>query len=385
MRVLIVHNRYRSDAPSGEGRIVDLEAEGLGRLGVDVHRFERHSDELERSRRVTLEAAAAPFLPAAVLSGLRARLQRVRPDVLHLHNPVPLIPPGLITVAREEGIPVVQTLHNARHACPKSDFFRDGAPCFDCRGLRFAAPAVVHGCYRGSRYQSLGFAAGQAFRRSTFAQVDRFIAVSESLRELLVGSRLPRERIAVIPNGIPDPGEVDPVAGEYFFYAGRFEEEKGVLDLLDAWKSVGGRMRFPLLLAGSGELDDQVRATASRLPNVRVLGRLDSNEVLDRMRRSIAVIVPSRVPESFGLTAVEAFSVGRPVVASPAGALRELIDGEVGWLADSPAALGEALMAIDPADALVRGSAARRRFLQEHTLDRSMRRLLALFNAVTRD
>ena len=47
MKILLVHNRYRSTAPSGENRVVDQEAEALAALGHEVSRFERHSDDIE--------------------------------------------------------------------------------------------------------------------------------------------------------------------------------------------------------------------------------------------------------------------------------------------------------------------------------------------------
>ena len=46
MRILLVHNRYRSAAPSGENRVVDQESEALAALGHEVMRFGRSSDEI---------------------------------------------------------------------------------------------------------------------------------------------------------------------------------------------------------------------------------------------------------------------------------------------------------------------------------------------------
>ena len=48
VKILQVHNRYRSAAPSGENRVVDQEREALAALGHEVVRFERNSDEIER-------------------------------------------------------------------------------------------------------------------------------------------------------------------------------------------------------------------------------------------------------------------------------------------------------------------------------------------------
>ena len=382
MRVLIVHNRYRSGLPSGENRIVDLEVEALRAQGVDVAAHFRESDMLQGSVAGLTEAVAAQVRPAASLKSLRALLRRVRPDVVHLHNPFPLIPPALVKLAHNEEIPVVQTLHNARHGCPRSDFIRDGGPCFDCLGRRFPAPAVIHSCYRDSASQSLVLAASLAVNRGNFAAIDRFVAVSQSLKEALGGSHLPQDRIVVVPHGIPDPGRSGPLGRDVLFL-GRLEPEKGVSELLSCWRD-SGAAAGRLLIAGSGRLEKQVRIEAASMDNVRYVGQLAPGEVQAAIAGALAVVVPSIVPESFGLTAVEAFASGRPVIASKAGALRDLVDESVGWSFGTWQELTSILASLDPAEAARRGAAARQRYLERYTLEASTQQLIGVLESARR-
>ena len=46
LRVLLVHNEYRSGQPSGENQSVEEEAKALEGAGVEVLRFSRSSDQL---------------------------------------------------------------------------------------------------------------------------------------------------------------------------------------------------------------------------------------------------------------------------------------------------------------------------------------------------
>ena len=46
MKILIVHNRYRPTAPSGENVVVDQESAALTSNGHDVVLFQRHSEEI---------------------------------------------------------------------------------------------------------------------------------------------------------------------------------------------------------------------------------------------------------------------------------------------------------------------------------------------------
>src|SRR5581483_6752869 len=161
MRVMVVHNRYRSALPSGENAVVDQEIGWLRAAGVDVVPFLPSSDEMS-----LWDKALLPVSP--IWRPRRGTVRAARPDVVHLHNPYPLISPSIVRAAHAYGVPVVQTVHNYRHVCAAASFFRDGLPCHDCRGRVFAVPAIRHGCYRGSRAQSAVMATTLAVNRPTW-------------------------------------------------------------------------------------------------------------------------------------------------------------------------------------------------------------------------
>ena len=128
MRILLVHNRYRSTAPSGENRVVDQEREALAALGHDVDLFERHSDELEQWpawKKATLPARVV-WNPASKRD-LAETLRTFRPDVVHIHNTFPVLSPSVLYACRDARVPVVITLHNYKLLCASGDFYRDGA------------------------------------------------------------------------------------------------------------------------------------------------------------------------------------------------------------------------------------------------------------------
>ena len=57
MKILVVHNRYRPTAPSGEDAVVDQESSALSSRGHDVVLFQRRSEEISAwspLRRATL-------------------------------------------------------------------------------------------------------------------------------------------------------------------------------------------------------------------------------------------------------------------------------------------------------------------------------------------
>ncbi len=125
---------------------------------------------------------------------------------MHCTNTFPLLSPAVYDAARDQGVPVVQSLHNYRLLCPNALFLRDGQVCEDCLGKTLAWPAVQHGCYRGSRAATgvlAGMLAVHRLRRTWTEKVDRYIALAEFAREKLIAGGLPAEKIVVKPNFVP--------------------------------------------------------------------------------------------------------------------------------------------------------------------------------------
>ncbi|MFD0820266.1 glycosyltransferase, partial [Micromonospora zhanjiangensis] len=275
MKVVVAHNRYREAQPSGENTIVDLEIAQLTAAGVEVLPFLRSSDEIP-----ALPATAKALLPISPIWAPQAQrdlgrlLAEHRPDVVHLHNPYPLISPWVVRTAHRHGVPVVQTVHNYRQVCSSGVYFRDGRICTDCRGRAFGLPAVVHRCYRGSRAQSALMATTLAVHRPTWRSVDRYIALTSAIADHLRDYGIPADRITVKPNAVPDPGPPAPL-GDGFLFFGRLSPEKGLDLLLDAWRRHPDGDLGPLRIAGDGELRPLAERAAAERTDVKYLGPLD--------------------------------------------------------------------------------------------------------------
>ncbi|HEX6967661.1 MAG TPA: glycosyltransferase family 4 protein [Micromonosporaceae bacterium] len=386
MKVVVAHNRYRSAQPSGENTIVDLEIEQLTAAGIDVLPFLRSSDEIP-----ALPKTAKALLPISPIYAPSAQrdLSRLiaahRPDVLHLHNPYPLLSPWVIRTAHRYGVPVVQTVHNYRHVCPSGIYFRAGRICQDCRGHAVAVPAVRHGCYRGSRAQSAVMATALAVHRPTWRSVDRFIALTSAIRDHLVEYGVPAQRIVVKPNSAPDPGPPSP-PGEGFLFVGRLSPEKGLDLLLDAWRRHPEGALGTLRIVGDGELRPRAEQAAAKRRDVRFLGPLDRAGVQAAMREAAVVVAVSLVHDVLPTVVIEALAAGRPVLGTALGGIPYQlgVDGPepAGWVVPpEPAALAAALpVARDGAQALA--VRARSRYERTFHPDVVTRQLLDVYAAV---
>ncbi|MGB8940768.1 MAG: glycosyltransferase [Streptomyces sp.] len=372
MHVLVVHNRYGSAQPSGENKVVDQEVAVLRAAGHRVEVFERRSDDIA-AKSLPSKAALPLLVPwnPAVRAELAARLRSERPDVVHVHNVFPLLSPAVLAACADAGVPAVATLHNYTQVCAPGTLQRDGRPCTECVGTT-PLPAVRHGCYRNSRLATVPLAVSLSVnRRRWWSGVERFFCISAAQRDVLVQAGMPGERLAVKHNFVPDPDARRSGTGKHVLYLGRLAEAKGVRLLMTAWDEIAadGGVGVPLVIAGTGPLEQEVRGWAAGRDDVRYVGLYDTAECQKAIAQSVAVVAPSTWLEAFGLVVVEAMAAGVPTVAAGHGAFVELVDEGVTGLLHEPgeaASLASCIrrIAAEPARNREMGQAARRRYEQ---------------------
>lgn len=337
MKVLLVHNRYRSGSPSGEDRVVDREAAALREDGHAVEHFERFSDDIASGSlfRKALLPAQVVWSESARRS-LKCALDDLHPDVVHIHNTFPLLSPSILYACRSRRVPVVATIHNFRLVCARGDLFRDGRVCQDCVG-RVPLPALRHRCYRDSVLATAPLAAGIVVHRQTWRTlVSAYIFLSTVQRDILLADGVPPDRSFVKPNFVPHTFAPSVGSRDYVVYAGRLSVEKGVDLLMEAWElfrrgSENDSLR--LVLAGSGPLEERVAEWARGHNSVEWVGLLEPTKFASVLAHARAAVVPSRCLETFGLVAVEAMAAGVPPVAPAHGPFLDLIrDGVDGAL-----------------------------------------------------
>lgn len=330
MKVLIVHNRYRPTAPSGEDAVVDQESAALSDRGHDVALFQRHSEEIagwSQLRRATL--------PVRLLWSQDSRrsmadlLDQFAPEVVHIHNIFPLVTPSILYACRDAGVPVVATIHNYKLGCASGTLFRDGQVCHECLGGS-SRPALTHGCYRGSAVTTAPVVFSSWLHRSAWrTMITAYLFISAAQRNVLAPVGLPADRSFVKHNFVPTPPPHTDVATEsQVAYVGRLDEAKGAPFLMRAWDAFRSRQpRSPLRLVvvGGGDMAGAVTTWATQHPSVTMAGHVTRPEVFRILAQSRAVVVPSQWEETFGMVAVEAMAVGTAAVASGHGAFPELV------------------------------------------------------------
>ena len=158
-----------------------------------------------------------------------------------------------------------------------------------------------------------------------------FVAVSEDQR-----SRMPELRYAgVVYNGIDV--EHYPLREEkedFLLFIGRTHPDKGPLRAVEAARATGLRLVMAVKSAEPIEKEHWERDVKPVLPEgTELLSEIPHDRKVELMSRARAVLFPISWDEPFGLVQIEAMACGTPVVATPCGAVPEIVvDGETGFI-----------------------------------------------------
>lgn len=394
MRILILHNRYIW--AGGEDLAVDAEAQLLLAHGHEV--IKKIADNHAVTQNGKLSTAIALLKASWSQKRYKWALQMIRevkPDIVHLHNFWFALSPSVLAAAHEAGVPTVMTLHNFRLLCAGGVLLdSSGSACMRCVGHSLWY-GIIHRCYHNSFVASAMVARMIYHNRSRGTwkkDIDLFIVPSEFCRKVLVKGGMPEESIRVKPNFISDPGRpgdwVTTQNEPQVLFIGRLSAEKGLFTLLEAWRKVNKKVKARLVLAGDGVLRKDLESMAGDM-NVEFLGPISSEEVVENIRQSAAVVLPSECYETFGRVIIEAYSCGKPVVVSNLGGPGELVEeGKTGYLftGGDPSDMAEKLIAMlsDERRRKEMGEYARSVYLEKYVPEENYIQLLQCYESAKR-
>jgi glycosyltransferase involved in cell wall biosynthesis len=298
--------------------------------------------------------SSRPFHPTVPDPGAVAALRRVvrreRPDVVHSHS---WLQYSYFPLHHKQRGPAhVVTLHDYGLACAKKTLqyvsrrsvtSTNGPPCeisTDRQSGLCSGPHLTkcllcardqYGVLKGSMITS-----GLRVSRVLHGRADRYIAISTAVAngsrgalgrdcEIAVVPTMVPNHLATLGESIPRPAFLPPHDG-YLMFVGALGRHKGVDVLLEARLRM--RNRPPLVMIGTPRADTPLIGD----PEIIIVRNVPSAQVMASWMRASAAVVPSVWHEPMGQVAIEAMLVGRAVVASDVGGLRDVVDhGVTGW------------------------------------------------------
>ncbi|MFH0909279.1 MAG: glycosyltransferase family 4 protein [bacterium] len=373
MRLLLAHNFYQQFGGEDAAYLMDkrmLSEQGAG--SIEVRTYERNNKDIR-----TFGLLDMARFPGATISSRQTRddirklVNAWKPDAAYIHNVFPLISPSLYFTLRDEGVLIIQMMHDFRFLCPNGWFFTHGHVCEKCKHGN-TLPAIAFRCYRDNYALSAVYAASVAAarRNGVLDVIDIIACPSPFMADKLEGVGVPRSRIRIKPHHIDAASRrASPGQGDYVLFMGRLSPEKGLRTLLDAIRLAP---EIPLRIAGTGPSETDARRFAAdhQLHNVSFEGFQSGEAKWKLLEGARIVVAPSECYETFGMVVLEAFACGKPVVATWIGSFPHLIeDGATGRLVPpgDPAALAEAIKVVFNDVAACRTMGTRGRELAEQT------------------
>lgn len=382
MRIGILHNSYKFRG--GEERVAEQESAMLKAAGHHVARltFDNRVEyaQLGSSLRSALRTGSGWNTHAS--DRIMDWVRQERLDLVHLHNLFPFITAAGPDALRRLRVPVVGTLHNFRPLCARGTLTREDRPCSDCVSGS-SINAIRHACYRDSRIQSLSWAVGRKrFRQARVWQdaITTYIAPSEHVKTRFVKAGFSDDQIVIRPH-FTDLVPHHTSQREGVVVVGRVESAKGIPQLAESWP-----MNAPVLTV-VGDGPELGRVQALRRPNVRALGALDRAELSQAIGRARVLISASQLPETFGLTLIEAAASSTPAIAfDSSGAVSIIEDRITGRLIEygnTSKMLDAAVeLARNASDAMAMGRAAHDRYRRLYSPEAGLRSLEAVYSRV---
>lgn len=240
------------------------------------------------------------YLPG-LWRALKRSKQEFQPDVVHIHQP-------LIGALASLCFPNTTKLYHFH------SYWRE-------EKLSHATSPLQRGA---SRLKGL-------LERWTLKRMDRFIALS-SFSASRLKETVPQAEVEIIPGAVDLSHFRTPEDAPKSFAlvsVRRLDPRTGVDLLIRSWanfKSNRPDLEAQLNIVGDGRQREELEALVKSLKlegSVELKGRIPEEELSKTLGEAVAVVIPTRELEGFGLSVIEAFAVDRPVIATPVGALPE--------------------------------------------------------------
>ena len=334
MKLLIVHNFYTN--LTGEDLVVEEAARILKNskkiVVVEYYKYSKNFQKLPWVKKIIILLKAN--MPFYIPKELKEILNREKPDVVQIHNLIPLINIWILRELKRRNLPILYYINNYRLFCPRGTCFLKDKLCTSCadKSLIFC---IINNCLESFSY-SLLYAYRVFLERLFLRYIDLFVS-NTNFAKGFYERYLPKINISILKGYVDIPEEFKDINGEkkeFVIFTARLVKEKGLSIVLESAASLKD-IRFKICGEGP-ELrlyKDMVRR--KNLKNIEFLGLVERKKLLKLIKEARVLILPSLWHEVYNRVIIEAMSLGTPVIASKIGTNVEIIqDNKTGFLFD---------------------------------------------------
>ena len=263
-------------------------------------------------------------------------LEDFKPDIVHLNNFQRQLSASIIDAVKEKNIPVVFTAHDVQAICPAIIMLDNNKNiCEKCMGGKYSN-CIKNKCNKNSKLKSLiGALEGKYYRNKKIytKKIDKIITPSKFYREKLIQDGISENKIEAIHNFVDvKEYDVERTDAGYALYIGRLSKEKGILNLINAFKNTKAGI---LYIAGEGPEKENIENIIKKnnlQERIKLLGFLSKEKVKEYVSNCRFVVVPSVWYENCPYSVMETLAIGKPVIGANIAGIPELVNDEINGL-----------------------------------------------------
>lgn len=318
-KILFIHTTYRFIG--GEDIAVDNEINFLKKYyNVEVIKF-------SNSKLSILDVLS--FLTNSNLKSnkeLQNKINKFNPDFAYIHNTWFKGSLGLFKILKKNNIEILLKIHNFRYDCTRyflsKNHLKNKEFCDAC-GLKKDSVGIFNKYFNSSYIKSIviynyGVKYFKILKKSTF----KLLVLTEFHKKYLTELGIKKDRVFVFPNYIEMIKEDTSLQKEdQIVYAGRVSQEKGILELVNAFISCEFKNLKLIIIGGGPILGDLKNKFISK--NIEFKGELPNSEVKKLISKSKGVVTATKLLEGQPTLLCEASSLGVPSIFPRTGGISE--------------------------------------------------------------
>lgn len=263
---------------------------------------------------------------------MKEALEDFKPDIIHINNFQRQLSASIIDAIKEKNIPIVFTAHDLQAVCPISAMLNNGEICEKCKGGKYYN-CLKNKCTKNSTMKSILNMMESYYYKSKniYQKIDCIVTPSEFVKNKIKENDEKIKNIVTIHNFIDiDKFKNYEIEDQgYAIFSGRLSIEKGILNVVKAFKDVNNGK---LYIAGDGPEKEDIEKYIKEnnlQSRIKLLGFLSQNDLKEYLRKATCLVLPSIWYENCPYSIIEAFAMGKPVVSTKIGGIPELVEENV--------------------------------------------------------
>jgi len=320
-KILVINTKYR--VYGGEDSNIQDE------LDLLRNKYETYYLEFDNRDSLNINDVFSFVLGTNIKSNklLKDAINNFNPDLVYVHNLWFKGQLGIFKILNRKKIKVVHKIHNFRYLCTRSflifNHIQKNKKCPMC-GLQRKKFNLFNFYYLDSKLKSLAIILfSKRYLKILKKYKINILVLNKFHKFKLINAGIEKEKISIYYNPIKlniNTANEYSSRSSYIVYAGRLEENKGILQLVDAWKKIKIK-NLKLIIIGSGPLEEELRTDYQK--NIEFLGVLTNEETKNYIKGARAVVTTTNLFEGQPRLLSEASSYGVPSIYPSFGGMDE--------------------------------------------------------------